>query len=199
MPAGVEEPGGAHVSVALLVAGVKARGVDFDPNGRIGDRVGDVDRAISDGEGAPHRREPEHVTALEGHVRLLGVDSIPASLRNLQDSVSCVRRGHLSVLSFEMATRSWVEDHVALKLLAVLIAFRLSICFAAAKARIGYACRSSISLSCRAFLGNCLRACRRTTSGTSSLPIPCPSNRGRTLRATVCRYPAVQSCRWQPP
>src|SRR5262249_23867607 len=188
-----------HVPVALLVAGVKACGVDFDSNSRIGDRVGDVDYAMSDGEGAPQRREPEHMAALEGYVRLLGVDSIPASLRDLQDAVSRVRRGHLSVLSFAMQHGHGWKITSRLKLLAALDAFRLSICFAAAKAMIGYTCRSSISSAvARSWAIACVPA-----AGPRTEPEVCQfralRNRGRTLRATVCRYPAVQSCRCQSP
>src|SRR5262249_21954002 len=120
------------------------RSVDLDPYARIGDRVGDVDHAVSEGEGPPHRREPEQVAALEGHGRSVDVDLIPAGMRDLEGVVGGVRRGHLNALRFVAAG-------------------------------IGYTCRSSVSFSRCAFLGSCRRACLRTTSGTSSLPIPCPS------------------------
>src|SRR6266511_5589024 len=48
---------------------------------------------------------------------------------------------------------------------------------------LGYTPRSSTSFSLCSFRGSCLCACRRTTSGTSSLPIPRPSN----SRAIVTR------------
>jgi len=78
---------------------------------------------------------------------------MPADRRDLLDAVSCVRRGHLYVLSFRGGSAvAWWEAASRLRLLVAVAAFRLSIRFAAAKAGIGYAGRSSMSFSCRAFL-----------------------------------------------